>query len=236
MNGDAARRQRWVRWGLFAALCLGFGALATVVECWWIAARGTLHTYVGQYAEPASRWDIPWAVRSEWPEPAGLRRMPGTQWGYGIVGIDSAASGMPGDGEGERTLTVWRTQFGWPMAAMERVELSSTSGGNAEMTRAGEVFKRAFPGSGSVTIPQELAWVVTGGSVMLPAIPVLPGFVVSTVMFGGLLAGLLIAPGLIRRRHWVQEGRCGGCGYELKGMGRCPECGEVPGWAKKGAA
>lgn len=51
-------------------------------------------------------------------------------------------------------------------------------------------------------------------------------FMINVAAWSGLILVLLRAPGIVVRRHRKQEGRCVQCGYILKGLQRCPECGE----------
>jgi hypothetical protein len=62
----------------------------------------------------------------------------------------------------------------------------------------------------------------------LPCIPLWPGFLVDTAFWGG--AAFLVwsgrgGAGFVRRGVRRRRGRCVGCGYELKGLAVCPECG-----------
>lgn len=59
----------------------------------------------------------------------------------------------------------------------------------------------------------------------IPIRPMWPGFLVNSLFWGLLTGAVFFVPGVIRRS--VRRGRCVGCGYELAGLGRCPECGEV---------
>lgn len=65
----------------------------------------------------------------------------------------------------------------------------------------------------------------------LPVTPIFPGFVVNTVLYGGIFYSIWwLVPGAYRRiraKRCRLRGRCVGCGYSLTGLtaDRCPECG-----------
>jgi hypothetical protein len=58
-----------------------------------------------------------------------------------------------------------------------------------------------------------------------PYLPLWPGFLVDTVFWGGAAFVVWSVPGLVRRGVRRRRGRCVRCGYELKGLTVCPECG-----------
>jgi hypothetical protein len=60
----------------------------------------------------------------------------------------------------------------------------------------------------------------------LPLMPVWPGFAVNTLLYGAFAGLVLFAPGATRRMLRHRRGACIGCGYDLAGLGRCPECGK----------
>ncbi len=66
-----------------------------------------------------------------------------------------------------------------------------------------------------------------GDETSIPVLPVLPGFVVNVLAYAGVWSLALCAPGAARRWQRVRRGRCGACGYDVKGIagGVCPECG-----------
>lgn len=209
---------------LLALLCLAIGAVTTIAIAWYIAARGSLVTYTGQYTHAATPADIPWLLRDDWPTPEQVRVMPGTQRGYELRGVDCIAAGHEGDKEGGRVLTLWSSRFGWPMHALQRFELSSF-GGNADVTRASEALAREFPNRGSLPLPTKLIQPATGGATTLPAWPLWLGFAVDTTLYALLAAAIISAPAVLRRRAWRKAGKCTGCGYEITDLQTCPECG-----------
>ena len=60
----------------------------------------------------------------------------------------------------------------------------------------------------------------------LPVVVLWPGFALDTAFYGTLAFALWSAPGFVRRQRRRRGGRCLACGYELKGIAKCPECGE----------
>ncbi len=61
-----------------------------------------------------------------------------------------------------------------------------------------------------------------------PLIPVWPGVVVNSVLFGAAWYGLLLIPASLRRGRRRRRGACVECGYDRRGIApeaACPECG-----------
>jgi hypothetical protein len=59
----------------------------------------------------------------------------------------------------------------------------------------------------------------------LPIRPLWPGFAIDTAFYGTLAFLFWSAPGFVWRTRRRRRGLCVGCGYELRGMQKCPECG-----------
>ena len=62
----------------------------------------------------------------------------------------------------------------------------------------------------------------------LPLGPIWPGFAANTLFYAAILWLLIPGPFVLRRVIRVRGGRCGACGYDLKGAEHdraCPECG-----------
>jgi hypothetical protein len=65
----------------------------------------------------------------------------------------------------------------------------------------------------------------------VPVVPLWPGFALDTAFYGAIVLLLWSAPGVLRRRTRKRRGRCPACGYDLRGLARCPECGGTMGAA-----
>ena len=63
----------------------------------------------------------------------------------------------------------------------------------------------------------------------LPLRLVWPGFLYSTLAYGGILWLALWLPGVLRRRHRCQHGLCLHCKYPVADFTVCPECGNPTG-------
>jgi hypothetical protein len=59
----------------------------------------------------------------------------------------------------------------------------------------------------------------------LPVVPALPGFVVDVSFYAALSWLLFFAPFTLRRVVRARRGRCLKCGYDMRGLDACPECG-----------
>ena len=65
---------------------------------------------------------------------------------------------------------------------------------------------------------------------LLPLDPVWPGFAYNTLAYGGAAWALLATPTLVgfifgRKRRRRRRGLCVACGYDMRGLESCPECG-----------
>ena len=62
-------------------------------------------------------------------------------------------------------------------------------------------------------------------SVVMPYTPMWPALIANTFLFIGVFLLLLVAPYVLRLRFRQARGRCIWCAYDMRGLGRCPECG-----------
>ncbi len=67
---------------------------------------------------------------------------------------------------------------------------------------------------------------------LLPIDPVWPGFAYNALAFGGGAWALLAAPSLVglvfgTKRRRRRRGLCVACGYDMRGLDACPECGRA---------
>lgn len=142
----------------------------------------------------------------------------GSRWGrftLGAVPRLSATQAAQVDGGG--AVLVREDAAGWPMLALW------AAGGSADAAYAD---KRTTP-------LLEVTRKNIDGKV-LPYRPIWPGFAVNSVVFAGVWAVLLVSASLLsrtvdsaRRRARQRQGRCEGCGFELRDSAGdvCPECG-----------
>ena len=105
---------------------------------------------------------------------------------------------------------------GWPVLAVgctERVRERYDKSGFNPLERTTDGF--TFP----------FLWSGDDRTSVLPVLPLFTGFLVDTVFYGVLASVVWSTPGFVRRRVRRRRGRCLRCGYELKGLVPCPECG-----------
>jgi hypothetical protein len=135
---------------------------------------------------------------------------------------------------------------GWPDNAMERTMYV----GFAQMHTASTHWPGAWPEDGAYDESiARIGWpwlALYGvdhhhrgpGKLLLhldisPTVPMWPGFALNTVFYGAIVFVLWTEPGFVRRRRRRRRGLCAGCGYELKGLERCPECGGEGGQGRR---
>lgn len=93
---------------------------------------------------------------------------------------------------------------GWPLRAAEGITHEQGRSNLASVTIAGRRF----------VAPTRPLWLGLAANAVVYALPVL---------------ALWTAPGLLRGALRRRRGWCAGCGYELAGLDRCPECGDFTG-------
>ncbi len=109
----------------------------------------------------------------------------------------------------------WSTNAsGWPLLAMKWSVIydGSRSGFTHEVWYGLEI-KRSITRDGALTV--------------LPLMPVLPGFLVNTAVYGAGAWLVTLAPLALLRARRGRKGRCTKCSYDLSGttVDVCPECG-----------
>jgi hypothetical protein len=124
----------------------------------------------------------------------------------------------PPDRRRQREEIEWCVAAGWPWLAVTASSVIGPDvarGGRMLTTSSGVGWLRAMPNEMS---PDDV--------VLLPLVPMWPGFVLDTVVFGA--GWWVVAAGVVGTRRLMRQsaGRCGACGYDLRGgAGACPECG-----------
>jgi len=113
--------------------------------------------------------------------------------------------------------------WGWPRASLGVVWLREEP-----ITMDAEGMPRREGGvRGGLPIPSQLQrgpW-----AARLPVMPIWPGFVANTLLYGAIAGAVLFGPGAARRMLRRRRGHCLKCGYELAGLAMCPECGSDAG-------
>ena len=190
-----------------------------------IAARIALFALIGAAATVLVAWRIAWQDPKAQPKPtlSGKPRLvnwPTTvpsNWAPQAFTSRFTAPGRAMTlhaslGDGNRSMTYFA--FGWPLPAMEFI-------------RIGENHRHAYRwawhtprriGRGSL----DVHW---------PLRPIAIPFIADTVLYGVLAFALWNALGSVRSRVIRRRGGCDNCGYDVKGLDLCPECGAPSGLA-----
>ncbi len=61
-----------------------------------------------------------------------------------------------------------------------------------------------------------------------PIRPLWPGFLINTLFYAAVLYTLLVTKRSLTYSRRYLKHRCPTCGYDLKGLTTCPECGKLP--------
>lgn len=208
-----------------AALGLG----CTLAVAWGVALLADLHTFRGQYQTDAAWWRTPRYMADMLPSPEAGRWMPGRVWGYRQVATEFPIP--TGTGLQAGWFTVWSVEFGWPMPALRWDELNFRPMyddlARDKIAEIRSVFEqRVGWGAGVVVGPPRPP---SQQPRRLPLSPIWSGLLVNTALYGTAAWLVAFGPGVVRRALRRRRKACQACGYDLRALPRCPECGQERG-------
>lgn len=218
-------------------LCLVVGVVATWVSAWGIVAR---YVYVDPGFVSLWRSDFPGDDERAYWRPPSYGEELSIVWTSRLqrAGVDArvaywdtldpAIATLPREQKNARlfgTMSLTHHSvsalYGWPALAL-RTRRASFYARDARHARDQSLawtvdkgLRFSWPKLGGVT-PKRHA---------LPLRPVWPGFLNNTLVYAGACWILLAAPGGVRRWRRKRNGQCAACGYDLKDLDTCPECG-----------
>lgn len=204
-------------------LCLLFGAAATIA----IACGAACWSEVREPTSPVYDTYMPRAcVRQEWllETMAGSPSRPATAWVMVGLGWRYEVCGTA-----RRDLTIFqqaRFCAGWPLPAFE-----ARSNDAVHITDPDFRAKARLPSclQPALPMPHRLLGFETRNEPslgrVLPLRPIPLGFAIDTLVLGGTPLLVICTPGWMRRWWRLRHGCCCSCGYCLRGLARCPECG-----------
>lgn len=228
-------------------VCLVVGVVVNVLVAWgcvWLSPAAPLSSRTAARSSEALRWQC--VVPPEWPSKPMHRVRNSSLWHLNDGDFASehpkGASGGPGKATSITTVLYqanW-AKYGLPfrslgvgsVSVLESTGTSSTFRVDGrelffvERWQRGMQLLRPLPKNVMPWSQQAKAFKPSVFSRFLPLWPLWPGFVLNTVVYGAAVWCVMFAPGFVRRASRRKRGRCAGCGYELAGLVKCPECGE----------
>ena len=229
------------RLALRLAACAVIGAVATVLVSWGCACWS--HARIESRTDSlAAGWPPPRApdiseslrswVQTDWLRPSSedpaayVSALEERRGGFGLLyHTVELQEELPPLRKGHPDAFVGVFRCGWPARSL----LCSVESSWASVPPGKPAFQWRF----GLPAPRWMhaEWLETGyynvgsDSRRFPCFPLWPGFALDTAFYGTLAFLLWSAPGYVRTTRRRRRGRCVACGYELKGMPVCPECG-----------
>lgn len=201
-------------------LCVGIGLLlnaAVTAACWLTQPQILLRQ------DSASYLHISGANRSAWSVSRTDYLLHGRRWS--ARGRPTEVDNPPPRPEGDMTVAMsgFRYQFGFPFRS---VQFRDAAAEHYQYRNGHPMF--VYQQDTTHTLPLHQRGLPTGLTStrhqLLPLDPVLPGFLLNTLVYASLPALVLTAFHLRAHRRRSQS-RCFACGYPVAGLPTCPECG-----------
>jgi hypothetical protein len=203
-------------------LCVGIGLLlnAAVTAACWLA-----QPEIFQRQHSVSSLNISGANRSAWSISRTDYLLHGRRWS--ASGRPTEVDNPPPHPEGEMAVAMsgFQYQFGFPFRSLQFRDIAAEQYqyrnghpmyvSQQDTTHTLPVWKPGLPTGLTSTRHQ-----------LLPLDPVLPGFLLNTLVYASLPALVLTAAHLRAHRRRRQS-RCPACGYPVAGLPTCPECGQA---------
>ena len=170
----------------------------------------------------------PGFLRGAWPDPRGGVRTVERVPGHTRTRMWCPVAAPPDFRDDPPTYSLSEDSFGWPARSLvmyrASVGTNGSNGGAIDMLAFFHDFETRAGLEGGVIRPRWLPQGLMWGS-FVPAWPLWSGLVWNTALYGSAVLVMLVLPARLRRIRRHRCGQCVGCGYDLSGLGRCPECG-----------
>ena len=119
----------------------------------------------------------------------------------------------------DQTEAVWRYRVGWPFRSMH---WWAVPGGH--MNSAPLPIGTRLELGGGLDLPSGLTTAPIEGRA-LPIWPYWPGFLANTLIYAAMVGALAFCPSIVNRLRRHRTGCCRRCGYAVRDLPLCPECG-----------
>lgn len=196
--------------------------LSLLVASAWIRARSpqTFSSRVLRSSDPRPEWL--WTPPQGWPPSADLLSSSET-FGYRHRIAATVTTPTPGSDQAQHLQEEVAICLPFPCLVHR-----SDSASRVWSSRVSGLFTLSDLGDAVIVSPGKAPGATSGGMAIIPLTPSWPGLIADVLLLTILWASILIVPFEIHRGRRLAAGRCAKCGYDLKGLTLCPECGAVP--------
>jgi hypothetical protein len=214
-----------------AAILIGAAVSQGVsLLCYYRAVNYSL----GDVPLPPENLKLPSFLRDVWPPPASGTTTCELSTGRTSTTLHcpdpkTPAKFLESSDPGPAEYGLYTEEYGWPTRSATTCRpCVFTYKGNGDHMDPPAIFADFNSRAGlSLGLPPDATWPPKNTTTGLP-VPILPlwsGLAINTLIYGAPVWLLLAVPGMLRRRKRRKQGRCLRCGYDLRGMTPCPECG-----------
>jgi hypothetical protein len=211
-----------------ACVFLALGAIINVAVAWGCALWSVQEVWVADTPiEPPRRWPA-YLERIGWPEPTAAVRREGMGVGVTVIEItggDAEAGYRRTDPADKVFVSLEVRRFGLPLQSLQWERHGIHAG-----PRSREMASEAWSAAGwrrGINVSQMTGAVGGGLYRALPLTPVLPGFVLNTLLYAAILWAPIVGLPACRRRLRHRRGQCPACAYPVGVSPVCTECGEA---------
>jgi hypothetical protein len=207
------------------ALCLVLGVILNTGIAWWCIGSAS---WRGAWSAPGFDRNGSPPIVWLWPERVPNGAEPNARWvsvAFGAAKVEVSRQAPLKEQMAVSLSFAERVQrtnrAGWPLHCLETRDGYPFLHTWQPRFLTKDVWINSFEQGLCFTGPE------SQGQIVLPLLPRWPGFAINTLLCAALVwlaaATLVSARRTIRRRR----GRCARCGYELRDLATCPECGHT---------
>ncbi len=201
-----------------AVIALVAGVILNVAIAWLVAETGPLN---GKELEVESkRWPI--RVPANWaraPDLSSQSRTIGSTFVY-YLGFEDDDHSRPSAWLNSGVFSLREQRSGWPFRALTQYEGFTSGKGRFDVLDLGQI----YTGVALLREPNRTSYGIFG---LQPIMPLWPGFIGNTFLYGSIPWLLMFALTATKRRRRARRGLCIACAYPIAGVNICPECGNA---------